>query len=76
MRTTKSIGAVIASLRSKAALSQEALAERADVHRTYISQLERGIKSPTFDTLRRIAAALNVKASDLVRLTEKDSDEL
>lgn len=49
-------------------LSQEALAEHADVHRTYISQLERGLKSPTLDTLNRIALAMN---TDLVSLLEE-----
>jgi len=72
----KTLGSVIATIRSQAPISQEALAERAGVHRTYISQLERNLKSPTVETLKRLARALGVKASYLVRLTEDDADEL
>ncbi len=75
MRSTISLGSVIASLRGKMSLSQEGLAEKAGVHRTYISQLERNLKSPTLDTLRRIAAALEVRTSALVQMTEKGTDE-
>jgi transcriptional regulator with XRE-family HTH domain len=74
VKKNSSLGLVIASLRGKVSLSQEALAEKAGVHRTYISQLERGIKSPTIDTLTRIAAALGLKVSSLIELTEGDSD--
>lgn len=48
-------------------VSQEALAELAGVHRTYISHLELGKGSPTLDTLVRVAAALNVDPAELVR---------
>lgn len=48
-------------------LSQEALADRADVHRTYIGMLERGEKNVTLSTLERIATALNVDAVSLLR---------
>ena len=52
------IGNVLRAKREKLAVSQEELAERAGVDRTYISILERGLKSPTVDTLERICAAL------------------
>ena len=39
-------------------MSQEEVAERASVDRTYISILERGLKSPTLETLGKICAAL------------------
>jgi transcriptional regulator with XRE-family HTH domain len=50
--------------RQSAGLSQEQLAEKAGLHRTYVSQLERGLKSPTLDVLADLAAALdmNLKA--------------
>lgn len=70
-----SLGKAIAFRRNGLELSQEELAERAGVHRTYISQLERDLKSPTVDTLRKIAAALDVRASKLIQLTE-GADEL
>jgi transcriptional regulator with XRE-family HTH domain len=52
------IGNVLRAKREKLAVSQEVLAERAGVDRTYISILERGLKSPTVETLERICAAL------------------
>jgi transcriptional regulator with XRE-family HTH domain len=52
------IGNVLRAKREKLAVSQEELAERAGVDRTYISILERGLKSPTVETLERICAAL------------------
>jgi transcriptional regulator with XRE-family HTH domain len=70
------LGNAISSFRNDASISQEELAARAGVHRTYISQLERDLKSPTIDTLRKIALALDVKTSHLIKLTEADSDEL
>jgi transcriptional regulator with XRE-family HTH domain len=52
------IGSVLRAKREKLAISQEELAERAGVDRTYISILERGLKSPTVETLEKICAAL------------------
>jgi XRE family transcriptional regulator, regulator of sulfur utilization len=57
--------------RSKRGLSQEELAFRAGLHRTYISMVERAKKSPTIDCLTRISAALDVKTSDLLAKAEK-----
>ena len=48
-------------------MSQEELAEEAGVHRTYISLLERDVKSPTVDVLLRICGALEMKASDFLK---------
>jgi transcriptional regulator with XRE-family HTH domain len=53
------IGSVLRQKREKLGISQEELAERAGVDRTYISILERGLKSPTLETLERICIALN-----------------
>jgi transcriptional regulator with XRE-family HTH domain len=52
------IGEVLRAKREKLDTSQEGLAERAGVDRTYVSILERGLKSPTVETLERICAAL------------------
>ena len=52
------IGAKLRAVREKLGMSQEEVAERAGVDRTYISILERGLKSPTLDTMERICAAL------------------
>lgn len=52
--------------RMKRNLSQEELAEIADVHRTYIGMLERAEKNVTLKNLEKIAKALKVKISKLV----------
>lgn len=50
----------IKAARRAAGLSQEALALQADVDRTYVSQLERGIANPSLLVLHRLADALDV----------------
>ena len=52
------IGSVLRAKREKLAVSQEEVAERAGVDRTYVSILERGLKSPTVETLEKICIAL------------------
>jgi transcriptional regulator with XRE-family HTH domain len=52
-------------------LSQEALAERADVHPTYIGRLERGKRTPGLDVAERIAKALGMKLSQLILESER-----
>ncbi|HEX7642762.1 MAG TPA: helix-turn-helix transcriptional regulator [Noviherbaspirillum sp.] len=42
-------------------LSQEKVAEKADLHRTYIGQIERGDVTPTLDAAERVAQALGVQ---------------
>lgn len=64
-------GEELKRVRTKAKLSQEELAARADLHSTYISQLERGLKSPSLRTLLRIAAALGYSAGKLVGAVER-----
>jgi transcriptional regulator with XRE-family HTH domain len=53
-------------LRRERGWSQEELAHRANAHRTFISQIERVVKSPTIETVDRIAVALGVKNGDLL----------
>jgi len=52
------IGRILRAKRENLGISQETLAERADVDRSYVSILERGLKSPTLETLERISIAL------------------
>lgn len=58
--TSHSYGQILKVLRTAAQLSQEELAEKSDLDRTYISMLERDIKSPTLQTMLNICEALEI----------------
>ena len=60
--------------REKLGISQEELASRAGLHRTYISDIERGARNPSLKTLSRLADALELSTSDLIKLGELRSD--
>ncbi|MCT8272567.1 helix-turn-helix domain-containing protein [Xanthomonas translucens] len=75
-KTLPFFGEVISVLRRNAGFSQEVLADKAGVHRTYISQLERGLKSPTLAVLLKLATALEVKPSKIILLLERALDEV
>lgn len=47
-------------------ISQEDLADRAGLHRTYVSGVERGVRNPTVTVLEKLAKALKVKSSTLL----------
>jgi transcriptional regulator with XRE-family HTH domain len=53
--------------RASARLSQEALALEAEVDRTYVSQIERGVGNPSIAVLVRLANCLRMDLSDLLR---------
>jgi transcriptional regulator with XRE-family HTH domain len=54
-------------LRQARGLSQEELAHRAEIDRTYVSALERSVYSAGIDVLDRLARVLGVEAADLLR---------
>jgi len=54
-------------------LSQEALAHDAEIDRTYISSLERGVYSASIDTVAKLAAVLGVEPDELLRRSSKPS---
>ena len=60
------VGFLIRKNREKKMISQEKLAELADLHRTYIGQVERGEKNLTLRSLERIAKALKVDIKELL----------
>ena len=66
LRHQKIIGETIRRFRKQAGLSQEKLAEKADLHPVYIGELERGEETASISALLRIAGALGVRISDLV----------
>ncbi|MDR0784372.1 MAG: helix-turn-helix transcriptional regulator, partial [Treponema sp.] len=53
--------------RKNSNLSQEKLAELANIHRTYISQIERGLKSPTLEVVFSICNALSTRPSEFIK---------
>lgn len=67
----KAFGSALREIRAAKGLSQEALAHEAGVDRSYMSLLERGIKSPTLRMVFRLAAILGVSAAELVAKTEE-----
>ena len=62
-----SLGKKVRSLRRSQELSQEKLAESADLDRTYISGIERGKRNVSIVNLAKIATALGVTVSKLLR---------
>ncbi len=62
----KKFGRKVAKLRKERAISQEELADRCGIHRTYIGSVERGEKSPTLNTIEKIAKGLNVGVCELI----------
>lgn len=61
------IGLNVQRLRRAKGLSQEALADEAEVHQTYLSGVERGRRNPSALVLQRIALALGADIEDLVK---------
>ena len=60
------LGRNIKRLRTAKGLSQEAFAHEADLHRTYVSDIERGARNPTITVVEKLAKPLGVKASALL----------
>lgn len=67
----KVLGSVIKKKRVKLGLSQEELADASLIHRTYISQIERGLKGITITVLFSIAESLNTTPSQLLKEVEE-----
>lgn len=68
----KAFGRNVRKRRVVLGLSQEGLAERADLHRTYIGDIERGLRNVSLINIWKIANALELSVHELVRV---ESDE-
>ncbi|SHH01597.1 helix-turn-helix domain-containing protein [Cognatishimia maritima] len=64
------VGKNVKHHREAKGFSQEQLAFEADLHRTYISGVERGVRNPTVLIIAKLADALGVKPSKLLELEE------
>jgi len=67
MNTNKKLGKIIQKRRLELGFSQEKLGQISNLHRTYISLLERGLRSPTITTTIKVARALNINISELLK---------
>lgn len=61
------VGEAIRQARKDAGLTQGQLAERAGVHRVYLSNLERNLKSPSLDVFLRLCDSLGVPPEEMIR---------
>lgn len=66
MDIRRRVGQNVAKARKKIGLSQEELAFECEIHRTYISGVERGIRNPTVVVLEKIARALKIAPGRLL----------
>lgn len=69
------IGNKIRNLRKQKLLTQECLAELANINVTYLGKIEREESSPTIDTLDKIAKALNTSLIDLLYFESENISE-
>lgn len=65
------LGIVVRERRKELHLSQERLAERAHIHRTYIADIERGTRNLALRNVARLAAALDLSLVDLFTRVER-----
>lgn len=67
-----SIGSELRKAREQAGLSQETVAFGAEIDRSYLSDIERDLHSPTVDRLIRICRAIGISASELLARVESE----
>ena len=77
MKTLKAkFGAAIKTRRLNIGLSQEEFAHRSGLHRTYISDIERGVRNPSLVSIKRICDALDTRVSEIFSAMEKDHSSI
>jgi len=65
------LGRAVRDIRGRRGISQEELAHQSGVHRTYLGDVERGVRNPSYTSIRRIAIALQVRPSELLSRAEE-----
>ena len=68
------VGEVIQKYRESKGLSQEVVSGLADIGRTHLSAIERGVRKPTLDTFFKLSVAMDIKPSELMKLIEEELD--
>ena len=71
-RLLRRFGATVRNVRVERGLSQEALADIAGLHRTYVGSVERGERNISLANLYELARALEVSSSDLLQRVDED----
>ena len=66
----RAFGAAVRLRREELGLSQEVLGYKASVHRTYVSDIERGARNPTVKVIWKLAVALETEPSSLFAIAE------
>lgn len=66
------VGTVIQRIREEKGMSQELTSGLAGIGRTHLSAIERGVRKPTLETFYRIAEAMNMRPSELLRAIETE----
>lgn len=69
-------GKTLRRLRKNQGVSQELFADRCNLHRTYISDVERGERNISLENIEKIAKVLNIQISELFREVENDHDSI
>jgi XRE family transcriptional regulator, regulator of sulfur utilization len=69
----RQFGQVLRSLREGRGWSQEELAARADLNRSYLGEIERGSATPSLATVAKLALALELSLADLMKRFEHPS---
>ncbi len=70
MLNAEIVGRVIQEYREKRGLSQEVVSGLADIGRTHLSAIERGVRKPTLETFFRLAEAMDIRPCELMRRIE------
>ena len=69
------VGKVIQQYRESKKLSQEVVSGLADIGRTHLSAIERGVRKPTLETFFKLCDAMEVKPSILIELIENEIEK-
>lgn len=75
MLDSKTVGKVIRRIREERGLSQEVVSGLADIGRTHLSAIERGLRKPTMETFFKIANAMDIEASSLLKQIESECEK-
>jgi len=71
----RAFGQAVKTIRMEKGISQEKLAELVDLHRTYISDIERGGRNVSLVNIYRIAEGLEVKVFEIFQKLEKEENK-